>query len=209
MTDMSEVPAAEPAVCAPTSDYVLNLRSYAPFKEFGGGFEGDNRGPSTSPQATSRIAVSLIFNPQSGKVGKPRATSSGTVYLPLNWRGMAEPRVTLVGVVGVTNGISLRLDLAGSNPLLKQIAPDIDLHTTMSFTLEYGYLRALAQLTGDRFPNAEMFVTDDRGQARMLMTYETTSGPLGGPAFWLPGNGKVQMNSICTYFPVDAGGRFI
>jgi hypothetical protein len=185
------------------------VRSYAPFSQFGGGFHGDNRGPSTSPQATSRIAVSLIFNPQTGKVGKPMPSSSGTTFLPLNWRDKAEPRVTLVGVARVTNGISLRLDLAGSNPLLRRIAPDIDLHATMSFTLEGGYLRVLAHLTGDRFPNAEMFVADDRGQARMLMTYETTSGPLGGPAFALPGNGRLPMNSICIGFPIDAGGRFV
>lgn len=200
---------AEETICAPVSDYVLNLRSYAPFAQFGGGFEGDSRGPSTSTAVTSRIAVSLIFNPQSGKVGKPRATSSGTTYLPLNWRDMAEPRVTLISAVKVTNGISLRLDLAGSNPLLRRIAPDIDLHATMSFTIAEGYFRVLAQLTGDRFPNAEMFVTDERGQARMLMTYETTSGPFSGPAFALPGNGRLPMNSICIGFPVDGRGRFI
>src|SRR5688572_11005531 len=126
---------AEATICAPVSDYVLSIRSYAPFSQFGGGFEGDKRGPSTSPEATSRIAVSLIFNPQSGKVGKPKATSSGTIWLPLNQRDMAEPRVTLVSAVPVPNGISLRLDLAGANPLVRW-APDIDLHATMSFALE-------------------------------------------------------------------------
>lgn len=56
-------------------DYMLNVRSYAPFASFGGGFEGDNRGPSTTPGASSRIAVQIAFNPQMGRVGTPVATS--------------------------------------------------------------------------------------------------------------------------------------
>lgn len=166
MTDMSEVPAAEPAACATTSDYVFSIRSYAPFKEFGGGFEGDNRGPSTASEATSRMAASLIFNPQTGKYGKPMATSSGTVLLPRGWRGMGEPRVTLVSAVPVPNGIAFRMDMSGSNPIFKGFAPDIDLHANITFTLESGFLRVLAHLTGDRFPNAEMFVSDGRGKSQ-------------------------------------------
>jgi hypothetical protein len=95
MSDTSEV--SEPEVCTPVTDYVLSVRSYAPFPRFGGGFEGDNRGPSTSRSATSRVAVEIMFNSQSGRIGKPMATSSGTTWLPLNVRGLAEPRVTLVG----------------------------------------------------------------------------------------------------------------
>lgn len=207
MTDMSEVPRADADVCARVSDYVLNVRSYAPFARFGGGFEGDNRGPSTSKTATSRLAVEIMFNTQSGQVGKPMATSSGTQWLPLGIRGMAEPRVTLVSTSRVPKGVSITVDLAGSNPLVPG-APDIDLHATLWFTLESGFLQVLAALSGDRFPNAEMFVTDGRGEARMLLTYETTSGPLAGPTFSLPGNGKLEMNSLCVGFPVDAGGLF-
>lgn len=191
------------------SDYVLNMRSYAPFKEFGGGFEGDNRGPSTATSATSRMAASLIFNLQSGKYGRPTATSSGTVWLPRGTRGMAEPKVTLISAVSVPNGLAFRLDMAGSNPIFKGRAPDIDLHANITFTLETGFLRVLAHLTGDAFPNAEMFVTDGSGKAKMLMTYETTSGPLTGPGFALPFDKKRQMNSICVGFAVNAKGLFI
>lgn len=195
-------------VCAPVSDYILNIRSYAPFPRFGGGFEGDNRGPSTSPSATSRIAVAIIFNPQTGRVGKPKATSSGTTFLPLNARGSAEPRVTLASASRIADGVSLRLDLAGSNPLVLR-APDIDLHAAVQFTLRGGFLSTLAQLKGDRFPNAEIFVTDGLHQSRMLLTYETTSGPLTGPAFALPGHGKLEMTSVCVGFPVNARGHFL
>lgn len=198
----------EPELCTPITDYVLSVRSYAPFSRFGGGFEGDNRGPSTSRSAASRVAVEIMFNPQSGCIGKPMATSSGTTWLPLNIRGLAEPRVTLVSTSRIPNGVSITLDLAGSNPLVFG-APDIDLHATLWFTLEGGFLRVLAALSGDRFPNAEMFVTDGRGQARMLLTYETTSGPLSGPAFSLPGRGTLEMNSLCVGFPVDGRGYFL
>lgn len=46
-------------------------------------------------------------------------------------------------------------------------------------------------------------------KANVLMTYETTSGPLSGPGLALPGNGKLQMNSICIGFAVDGKGLFI
>lgn len=205
MTDLSEVPEE---VCAPVTDYVLTVRSYAPFPRFGGGFEGDNRGPSTSKTVTSRTAVEIIFNPQSGKIGKPKATSSGTTWLPLDVRGLEEPRVTLVNTSRIHNGVSITVDLAGSNPLVFG-APDIDLHATLWFTLEGGFLRVLAALSGDRFPNAEMFVTDGSGKSRMLLTYETTSGALSGPAFALPGNGRLEMNSLCVGFAVDGRGHFL
>jgi hypothetical protein len=65
-----------------------------------------------------------------------------------------------------------------------------------------------AQLRGDRFPNAEMFVADSTDERRMLLTYETTSGALSGPAFALPGNGRLEMTSLCVGFPVNARGLF-
>ena len=45
--------------------YPINIRSFAPFKTFGGGFGGDGakRGFTTSPNATSRLAQSFIMNP--------------------------------------------------------------------------------------------------------------------------------------------------
>lgn len=187
--------------------YTLNVRSYAPFASFGGGFEGDARGPSASSRATSRIAATVVFNPQTGQVGKPGASSSGTAYLPLNVRGMGEPRATLVQANRIPGGVAIRLDVAGANPLVP-LAPDIDLHADAKFTLTAGRLNVSLSLRGDAFPNAELFVADSAGNRRMILTYETSGGRLSGPALLLPMDRKRPMNAICISFPIDSQGAF-
>jgi hypothetical protein len=40
----------------------LWLRSYAPFKDFGGGYAGDNRLESTDPRDTAKVTYILTFD---------------------------------------------------------------------------------------------------------------------------------------------------
>lgn len=193
--------------CSESSDCALNVRSYAPFASFGGGFEGDNRAATTARNATSRIAVQILFNPVSGKIGKPSASSSGTTFLPLGTKGMAEPRTSLSRAQRIPSGFVISMDIAGANPLVPG-APDIDLHTMIKITCGAGGLHVSGSLRGDAFPNAEIFLSDDVGTSRMLMTFATTGGPNAGPFFKLPGDTKRWMNGICYTFPIDARGRF-
>lgn len=199
--------ASEPASSDLVSDYTLNVRSYAPFVRFGGGFEGDSRGPSMSPLVTSRIAVRLVFNPQTGNIGKPAATSSGTKFLPLGTSAMGEPRATLARADRLPDGFLLALDVSGANPLVPG-APDIDLHVTLRISLSMGSLNVLTNLRGDRFPNAEVFITDGAGRSQMIVTYETPGGALTGPTFRLPGDRRLSMSGLCAAFPVDTRGHF-
>jgi hypothetical protein len=62
----------------------LILRAYAPFKQFGVAFHGDNRGPTTSDSVTSRIKSWVEFDPVAGTLGSPHAKSdeSSMVILP-------------------------------------------------------------------------------------------------------------------------------
>lgn len=66
--------------------FPINIRSFAPFKEFGGWFAGDNRGYSTSMSATSRLAQSFSYGPtgkvtlKAGDVWKYGETTSGERY---------------------------------------------------------------------------------------------------------------------------------
>jgi hypothetical protein len=66
-----------------------------------------------------------------------------------------------------------------------------------------------ARVGRSSLPDDEMFVTDGRGKARMLLTYETTSGALSGPVFALPGKGTLEMNSLCVGLAVDGRGHFL
>ena len=187
-------------------DYLLNVRSYAPFASFGGGFEGDNRGPSTASGSSSRVAVQVIFNPQSGRIGTPVSSSSGTTWLPLGTRGMATPKAAVTKSVRMARGFRIELDVAGSNPLVPG-APDIDLHLNLSVTQSTGYLNVYASLRGDAFPNAEVFVVDDRATARMILTFATSGGTMG-PFTSLPGDRQRPMNALCYSFTTDDCGRF-
>jgi len=187
-------------------DYLLNVRSYAPFASFGGGFEGDKRGPSTMPGVSSRIAVQIAFNPQTGRMATPVATSSGTTFLPLGTRGMATPKATAIKSARFANGFRIEMDVAGSNPLVPG-APDIDLHLDLSVTQASQRLNVYASLRGDTFPNAEVFVLDDQATARMILTFETSGGTMG-PFVYLPGNRQRPMNALCYSFPIDECGRF-
>ena len=57
--------------------YWLVFRRYAPFAEFGMGFEGDHRtGPSVSMNVTARTIGTVPF--ARGAVGAVTASSSGT-----------------------------------------------------------------------------------------------------------------------------------
>ena len=58
----------------------LYVRRYAPFSQFGGGFEGDNRSvSSTSLTATSRTSGSVFFDRRS--IGRATGGSSGTAFV--------------------------------------------------------------------------------------------------------------------------------
>lgn len=59
--------------------YALYVRRYAPFRSFGGGFEGDSRGFSTSPAATSRTVGVVTFGPQ--KTTGAKGVSDGSAYV--------------------------------------------------------------------------------------------------------------------------------
>ncbi|HKU44281.1 MAG TPA: hypothetical protein VJR89_39250 [Polyangiales bacterium] len=148
-----------------------------------------------------------MLNPTSGKIGKPSAASSGTTYLPLGIHGLAEPRASLSRAQRIPAGFAISLDVAGANPLLPG-APDIDLHAMLNITCGLRSLQVSGSLRGDAFPNAELFLTDDAGTSRMLMTFDTTAGPIGGPFLDLPRDTKRWMNGICYTFPTDANGRF-
>ena len=208
MTDSQSIGVDDGGRCEAVSDYSLSVRSYAPFQRFGGGFEGDARGPSTSSLVSSRIAVRLVFNPQTGRIGKPAATSSGTTFLPLGTSAMGEPRATLARADRLDQGFLIALDVAGANPLVLG-APDIDLHVNLRIALNVGSLSVVTSLRGDRFPNAEVFITDGAGRSQMVVTYETSGGAVTGPTFRLPGDRRLSMNGLCSAFPIDTRGHFL
>ena len=166
----------------------LVVRRYAPFAEFGFGFEGDTRTEATtSPTATARTVGVVEFDAKS--VRGYRSFSDGTEFLGVgNWLaakiGKKYSNVKS-GVTEITKGpnrISFTVFTAGSNPLLPG-APDIDTFVdfTATFDAASGNTRYEGTVRGDSFPNAEVFVIENSAREVLLFDFRTAGGKNTGP----------------------------
>ena len=110
----------------------LILRAYAPFKQFGGVYKGDARGPTTSPNVTSRVKTWITFDPLAGRVGSPSAKSDASHFaMGPSWTavGVPVPRVSSIKIG--KHAVYFQLHSSGSNPLFPG-APPIDMHVAIT-----------------------------------------------------------------------------
>ncbi len=122
--------------------YTLVVRRYAPFESFGGGFEGDNRGFSTSLQATARTTGMVSFSPLDGGVQSTEGSTSGSTYIgpwavrktyPLGAVGKSVGQVRVM-VTGISSGggqIGFTMETSGNLPL-----KDVALHPTIAGAID-------------------------------------------------------------------------
>jgi len=190
--------------------FPINIRSFAPFKEFGGWFAGDNRGYSTSSTATSRVAQSFTVDPANGTHTSP-ITSSSPSYHP--WLGTATAKDDRGNITNFTskankdgsNTVSFTSNLAGHNPLVKG-SPDIDVHTNFTLTEndKAGTLKVNAVQTGDAFPSAETLISDTKGNQLFI----GVSPADGSPYTSLPGDNDRPMMEADFTIKMDSNGVF-
>jgi len=166
----------------------LFVRRYAPFAEFGGGFEGDTRTQaSTAPTATARTIGVITFD-QNGVQGLDGRTS-GTAFLGAGkWlaskigRKDAIVKTELSNIKKTATILEFTLHTAGANPLLPIVSPDIDTFVDIKISFDgSGYGRYTGTVRGDSFPNAEVFVVDEDGKESLLFDYRTGGGKNTGP----------------------------
>ena len=187
--------------------YGLVLRAYAPFKRFGIAFAGDARGPTTSPDVTSRIKAWVVFDPIAGTVEDPRAKSDASKYVAvISHRATEAPMTRITRESAGSGWVNFQLHASGANPLVAK-SPPIDMHVSISANVSRDCLNINSQLNGDRFPNCEVIVQDEGGGRRMLMSFETDGSADVGP-LRLFGDARRGMNAICRSFPIDGAGRF-
>ena len=197
----------------PTGKYPfpIHVRSFAPFETFGGGFEGDgdNRGYSTSLSASSRISQKFTVDATKGK--KPGlktwcAPSSHPILgdateIP---KGKISNFKTSKGSKG-EKVVSFTASYSGANPLVPA-SPDIDVSTrfTIIENEKMGYLKISVTQVGDRFPAAETFITDKKGNSLFIgvSPYE------GDPFISLPGDNKRLMMTSNLTITMDENGVF-
>lgn len=194
--------------------YSLWFRRYAPFSEFGFGFEGDHRTTaSTSMSATARTIGGVSFGP--GIVGSGLSSSSGSSYTGLGssfagWGGRHMSHVT--SSVSVTtrtiSAIRFTTSTAGANPMIPG-APDIDTYVNLSVTFRTNELVFDGNVCGDDFPNAEVFVYDGVGNSVLLFDFVTSRGQNTGPMTGLAG--AHETNTLGSFFariPIRPSGAF-
>lgn len=201
--------------------YILFFRRYVPFGRFGrvqpytlgfgGYFEGDDRGVSTSLKATSRTYCTVYFN-RFGPV-YDFAASSGTAFHSVLFgviRGMADvkhavTRTTLTG----PDLFEFEASSSGRDPLTP-IAPNID--TFVKARVDFGslnFLRISGQVRGDDFPNLEVFLVDPSRKTALLVDGRTDGGRNTGPLFHLWGSGSgVVLAGFNASLPLDKKGYF-
>ncbi|MGG7470547.1 hypothetical protein ACVVIH_18275 [Chryseobacterium arthrosphaerae] len=192
--------------------YPIYIRAFAPFKDFGMGFAGDGekRGYTTSLSATSRLSQSYIMDPSTHKYTN-LVTKSDPSHHP--WfgtktadddKGSISDFVYKVNKDG-SNTISWTSTMAGHNPLIPA-SPDIDVKTKFSLTenTKTGTLDIMVQQFGDRFPAAETFIQDTKGNALFI----GVSPYDGNPYTSLPGNNDRPMMTANFTVTIDKNGVF-
>ena len=197
-------PSKAPPTSAKGADLIrVYMRSYAPWPTFGGVFgvapaQGDNRGPSTSLAATSRMSQRLDFS-SDGKLLGDTAWSDSSHTLGLG--GKAHPRHNALPG-SVPGGSKVAANLAASDPVLLYMhaAPDIDLHLNLTLTTTDSTVSLKGNVKGDAFPNMELFVVIGQSSPVMLDTFSTRGGRsfFTGPGQMLPGNHYDLMSTFDT-----------
>lgn len=171
----------------------LYVRVFAPWYAFGPDplaeplpcpvdcFLGDNRTFTTSlgEGVTSRISGSVQLQlpamvPISDNVYSNLTTAR--FRPPPGNTGWAHPTMTKT-FLGDGN---LSLHLSGADPLVP-LAPNIDNYISVTGTANGQQVCYSGQVSGDRFPNTEIFVINSEGQATILFTFATTYNRELGP----------------------------
>ena len=172
-----------------TWSFELYLRLFAPWQTFGGGFGGDARGFTTDLNVTSRVAAEITLQAPNLMVTDYSVASS-----PSSW-GWFTATARSSAAVGWQPG-HLEVDIAAANPLVP-FAPNIDATLDVyGGGASGGELCLSGDLSGDAFPDAEVFTRSLSGNATWLVQFATGGGQQNGPSLFLPGLNTLPMGSF-------------
>jgi RHS repeat-associated protein len=208
------------------------MRSYAPWKTFGGGYEGNDRGPSTAMQGpTSKLIQRTFVDVDTATFVQDMTTRcdktiADTVYPWVmrvitfkGWPGFQLHQEATADASGYAmlsgdpGRVTLQQHIQGAMPLARG-APDIDVFSRVEMEHVGNKLYISGSLEGDGFPPAEMFVRDAAGTAVFLHSYtapESQTLPslrFWGPYLLLPGENHRNMGSFGASINLNEDGNF-
>ena len=220
--------AQGPQADQPQVGFSMTLRRFAPFESFGGGFQGDAKsrhipaanegtgGFSTDPNATSRTSLTIAVE---GQVITQPAGHADLSRHPLLGEGRAKVRTTSTSVpasstdgeLDAQSAAAMPLTLANGHLSFVPWAPDIDSDVELTYEQKPHALEVAGAVWGDRFPNAELFLSDRSQTSVMVGTFQTEAGA-AGPLLELFGAGARVVASELVGFhaeiPLDPDGNF-
>ncbi|WP_281631312.1 RHS repeat domain-containing protein [Flavobacterium luteolum] len=190
--------------------YPITIRSFAPFKHFGGGFHGDDRSFSTNLNASARVHQKINFDTDKENISL-RTWSSNTYHTAApSIKATASPSGTFTSGFGVykegsDKNFTFSTSYSGANPLTPG-APNIDVSASfyINENKEKGFLSIRGNLKGDNFPSTEAFITDPSGQSVFIGVgyYE------GSPFSSLWGKNERPISEFSFNIMIDKKGNF-
>lgn len=185
-----------PNALAATPDFLtVYVRSFAPWAVFGTIYKGDNRGFTTSrsKEVTSRIWAYVRFDVRTARILDRNVGSDPSHQIwPVEREANGTPQMN-----ATTAGRDLRIDVWGNNPLFPGSA-DVDIHLNANTRSSGNKTCFSGSMTGDGFPNAEVFVVGQGNRATMIHTFATTADPDTGPYRLLPGDFGRDMGTFAN-----------
>ena len=202
----------------PDAQFSVTARRFAPFENFGLGFEGDalSRGSvagkggfSASPSVTSRTSMTLSVD---GNSITPEAHADMSHHAFFG-TGRAHVFVEDSSASASSQDGSINASSAGANPLLV-LSPDIDTDVQVAYRSDGQTLTLDGTVWGDQFPNAEVLVSDRAQNGVLLDTFQTGGDQNFGPLFHLPGDAsradgsKFELMHFQAQIALDPEGNF-
>ncbi len=194
--------------------YPIHVRSFAPYKTFGGGFHGDNRGWSTGlgtregGTVTSRMQHVFTVDPDKAMLSNEMKWSDYSSHPIFGTEtGKTRARVNDFRATKDADGNSTTTfssKMAANLPLIPSADIDVTTNFKLVENLKAGTLNVTATQKGDAFPSAETFISDTKGNPLFI----GVSPAVGGPYTSLPGDNKRAMMSNSFTITIDKGGVF-
>ncbi len=202
---------------------VIHVRSFAPFKSFGPfyAWKGDDRGFSTSSNVTSRLHQISNYETDTGAFshearGAFSSSSYGAwAYSDAYLDNYSSGNNLNTHMYGNNDAVLPAGALGQGNVLPYDGGPtwDIDVHTNLDINvsdLDGGnqLLSITGQISGDKFPDAEAYVSDANGNSVFLGIFATQAGEIIGPTWTLRDDKNEPMMNINMGILTDKNGIF-
>ena len=195
--------------------FSIHSSSFAPFNTFGGPFKGDgtNREFGTNPDASARISGRIDIDASSSNIALVNNIANGSESHNTLTGNSAFSKAEMVSNISESrvknNNMAAEVDfhLSGNNALVPG-SPDIDAKGSIGIARkdlkQNGSIVGIAgEITGDKFPANETFITDQNGVGVML----GVSGADGNPFTSLAGNNNRKMSSFVLAIHFDKKGN--